>query len=188
MTDRSAVTLIDEHLSSFALVITHRNVVQLCVAVEDFASYVVDRKSIGPSETVHDLALVGAVHIGAADVRVIAPVGPEEHTVVRIHHDRSRLLQILADQHLSIQAVQLGNLDRVLHLIAEVQIARHPVDRQSVRTLYGARMQRLLLLTALRVVLFRAQSLDGRANRCDVAPVDARVLVIEIERHGVGQM
>ena len=120
------------------------DVVEPRVRPEEQVGDVVDRERVRPADVVvDDRPPLAAVHADAADVRVVAPVGVEEPAAVRVDGDRARLLQAAVDQHEPVAAVERRHLDRVGRLVAPVDVAAEPVDRQPVRVVDRRVVQRL---------------------------------------------
>ena len=62
----------------------------------------------------------------------VAPVRVEEQTTIGVDNEGARFLQACADEHLAVETVQLGHLDCVGRLVAPVEVAPQPVDRDAV--------------------------------------------------------
>ena len=123
---------------------------------------VVEGNAVGPAELRGDeQGPLRAVHGGALDLGLLAPVGPEHPAGLRVQRQRARLVQVLRDQHLpepeSAQisqrqsfsheplsttsylapgAVEASHFDAVRSRVRPVKIAADPVHRQSVRMVH----------------------------------------------------
>lgn len=121
--------------SVLSVVVARRDGVELGVDPVHLSLDQVQGQSVGPLDLVVDDRLsVGAVHAGALDLGLGAPVRPVHPAVNGIERDGARLLQVVLDERFAHAAVKVGQFDRVLAGVRPVDVVVDPVHGQTVRS------------------------------------------------------
>ena len=103
------------------------------VAEEHLASCVVDGEGVRPTHSLrHEDFGPRAVHPGPANVRLGAPVGPEEVPGGGVDRDGPGLLESLGQDDPPVLPIQVGDLDGVAAFVAPVQVPADPIHGQPV--------------------------------------------------------
>lgn len=112
---------VDDHLSVAPFEITDGDEVFSGIAPEEFVGFETDRQGVRPSKMVLDQhGLIGSVHAGLTDVRLITPVGPVHVPTEGVQYDRSGFLEVLRDQDLPISSIEFGYFYRVQALVTPI--------------------------------------------------------------------
>lgn len=120
--------------SVLSVVVARRDSVEFGVDPVNLSLDQVQGQTVGPLDLVVDDGLaVGAVHAGALDLGLGAPVRPVHPAVDGVEGDGARLLQVVLDQRFAHAAVKVGQFNGVLAGVGPVDVVVHPVHGQTVR-------------------------------------------------------